>query len=100
MQKQKGTCSGSGLKQDYLQKKKAMQSSTPWPTVAEQLNRHVSLDPELGQQLASLSKMQSRQLRLATKIEEGRIFGLRQQVFNEKLRSQLNRMNVPTQEMW
>ena len=77
-----------------------MQSSTPWPTVAEQLNRHVSLDPQLGERLANLSRTQSRQLRLATKIEEGRIFGLRQQVFNEKLRRQLNKMNVPTQEMW
>ena len=77
-----------------------MQSSNPWSTAAEQLNRHVSQDPELGAALARLTSIQTRQQRLATKLEEGRIFGLRQQVFDRKLRRQLDRMNVPSQEMW
>ena len=81
-------------------RKETTQSSNPWPTAAEQLNRHVSQDPELGAALARLTSIQTRQQRLATKLEEGRIFGLRQQVFDRKLRRQLDRMNVPSQEMW
>ena len=77
-----------------------MQSSNPWPTAAEELNRHVSQDPELGAALARLTSIQTRQQRLATKLEEGRVFGLRQQVLDAKLRRQLDRMEVPTQEMY
>ena len=71
-----------------------------FPSAAEVLNRHVSQDPDLGQALARLASMQSQQLRLATKIEEGRIYGLRQQVFQKSLHRQLARMPVATQEMW
>ena len=71
-----------------------------FPSPAEVLNRHVSQDPDLGQALARLASMQSQQLRLATKIEEGRIYGLRQQVFDKNLKRQLARMPVATQEMW
>ena len=71
-----------------------------FPSPSEVLNRHVSQDPDLGRTLARLSVMQSHQLRLATKIEEGRIYGLRQQVFDKNLKRQLARMTVATQEMW
>ena len=72
----------------------------PWASAADRLNRHASQDPSLGRALANLSRIQSHQLRLATKIEEGRVYGLRQEVLDMRLKRKLDRMTVPTQEMW
>ena len=73
---------------------------TPWPTAADSLSRDYSQYPELRRALARLSTIQSHQARLADKIEAGRILGLQQDVLNKRLKRQLDRMTVPTQEMW
>jgi len=75
-----------------------MQSDNPWPTVGEVLNRHVTQDPDLGRRLATLSKMQAQNARLAFKIEEGRMYPLRQETYTRRLRAQLEKPR--TQPMW
>ena len=77
--------------------------SADFRNAAERLNQFVSLDPGLRSELNSLSKAQSRDDKLAFKLEEGRIYGLRQEYYNMKLEGGLVktlRRNDPTEEHW
>jgi hypothetical protein len=61
------------------------------------------MDPGLRSELNSLSKAQSRDDKLAFKLEEGRIYGLRQEYYNMKLARRLVktlRRDDPTEEHW
>ena len=72
-------------------------------SAAERLNHFASLDPSLRHELNSLRKAQSRDDKLAFKLEEGRIYGLRQQYYNMKLKRDLVRtlkLDDPTEEHW
>jgi len=73
-----------------------------WQTAAERLNRYVRQDHELGTRLASLGKQQARNDKLAFKLEEGRVYGLRQQYYNLKLQRQLGKemRNPPVEPHW
>ena len=74
----------------------------PWIPLSQRVGRHVQQDPRLGRELAELSKRSSYEEKLATALEEGRIFGLRQQVFDMHLRQQLNQLcqRPLAQKMW
>ena len=77
--------------------------SVDWRSAAERLNQFASLDPSLRSELNSLSKAQSRDDKLAFKLEEGRIYGLRQEYYDMKLKRDLNRTlrrDDPTEEHW
>ena len=63
--------------------------SSDWQTAAERLNRYVRQDHALGLRLAALQKEQARNDKLAFKLEEGRIYGLRQQYYDFILQRQL-----------
>jgi hypothetical protein len=61
------------------------------------------MDPNLRQDLNSLSKGQSRDDKIAFKLEEGRIYGLRQEYYDMKLKRDLVRFlrrDDPTEEHW
>ena len=60
-----------------------------WQTAAERLNRYVRQDHAQGQRLAALQKEQSRNDKIAFKLESGRIYGLRQQYYDFILQRQL-----------
>ena len=64
----------------------------PWATAGERLNKFVSQDPSLGRKLKELSADQARDDRLATALEAGRVYGLRQQYYDMKLQRGLNRL--------
>ncbi len=65
--------------------------SVDWRSAAERLNEFASLDPTLRQELNALNKAQSRDDKIAFKLEEGRIYGLRQQYYDNKLKKDLAR---------
>ena len=65
--------------------------SADWRSASERLNEFASLDPSLRHELNSLSKAQSRDDKLAFKLEEGRIYGLRQEYYDMKLKRDLIR---------
>lgn len=62
-----------------------------WQTASERLNRFVSLDPRLRKELTSLSMAQARDDKIAFRLEEGRIYGLRQQFYENRLARELAR---------
>jgi hypothetical protein len=72
----------------------------PWATIADRMNRDARIDRNLATELKDLSVEQSRTDKLATALEEGRIYGLRQAKYNHILRAQLMREKVPMQEHW
>jgi hypothetical protein len=53
--------------------------SVDWQSAAERLNRFAHMDPGLRYKLCALSKDEARDDKLAFKLEEGRIYGMRQQ---------------------
>ena len=63
-----------------------------WIPLNQRVGLHVQQDPRLGRELAELTKRSSYEEKLATALEEGRIFGLRQQMLEMHLRQQLNRL--------
>ena len=65
--------------------------SVDWQTASERLNRFRTLDADLQHDLAQLAMEQSRDDKLASKLEEGRIYGLRQEYYHMKLRKELAR---------
>ena len=65
--------------------------SVDWQTASDRLNRFRTLDYELQRDLAQLCKAQSRDDKLAFKLEEGRIYGMRQQYYENKLKRDLGR---------
>ena len=77
--------------------------SVDWRSAAERLNQFASQDPSLRQELNALSKAQSRDDKIAFKLEEGRTYGMRQQFYDNKLKRDLSRkLNVTdlTEEHW
>ena len=65
--------------------------SVDWQTASDRLNRFRTLDPSLGYDLSKLCVAQSRDDRLAYKLEEGRTYGMRQQYYDNKLKRDLVR---------
>ena len=74
----------------------------PWIPFSQRVGLHVQQDPRLGRELAELSKRSSYEEKLSTALDEGRIFGLCQQMFDMYLRQQLNLLcrRPLTQKMW
>ena len=75
--------------------------SVGWRSAAERLNQFASLDPPLRRELNTLSMAQPRDDKLAFKLEEGRIYGLRQEYYDMKLKRALVRTlrrDDPTEE--
>lgn len=64
---------------------------TPWATAAERMNRFARMDRSLARDLAELSKHQARDDKLASAIESGRVYGVRQQKYDMTLRRELNK---------
>ena len=62
-----------------------------WQTASERLNRFARTDPRLRKELASLSMAQARDDKIAFRLEEGRIYGLRQQFYDNRLARELAR---------
>ena len=65
--------------------------SVDWRLAAERMNQFASMDPSLRQELNALSKAQARDNKIASKLEEGRVYGMRQQYFENKLKRDLAR---------
>ena len=65
--------------------------SVDWQTASDRLNRFRTLDPSLGYDLSKLCMAQSRDDKLAYKLEEGRTYGMRQQYYDNKLKRDLAR---------
>jgi hypothetical protein len=65
--------------------------SVDWQTASERLNRFARMDPGLRQELATLSKAEARDDKIAFHLEEGRTYGMRQQYYLNKLQRDLVR---------
>ena len=65
--------------------------SVDWQTASERLNRFAHMDPSLRQELNTLSKAEARDDKLAFALEAGRIYGLRQEFYQNKLKRDLAR---------
>ena len=65
--------------------------SVDWRSAAERLNQFASMDPSLRQDLNALSMTQARDDKIALELEEGRIYGMRQQYYDNKLKRDLAR---------
>ena len=65
--------------------------SVDWRSAAERMNEFASMDPSLRQELNALSKAQARDNKIAFKLEEGRVYGMRQQYYQNKLKRDLAR---------
>ena len=62
-----------------------------WQTASDRLNRFVRMDSSLRKELAHLSMAQARDDKIAFRLEEGRIYGLRQQFYDNRLARELAR---------
>ena len=65
--------------------------SVDWRSAAERFHQFASMDPGLRQELNALSKAQARDDKIAFKLEEGRVYGMRQQYYDNKLKRDLAR---------
>ena len=65
--------------------------SVDWRSASERLNRLAHMDPNLRYQLNTLCKAEARDDKLAFKLESGRIYGLRQEFYDNKLKRDLAR---------
>ena len=65
--------------------------SVDWRSAAERLNQFASMDPSLRQELNALSVAQARDDKIAFALEAGRIYGLRQEFYEYKLKRDLAR---------
>ena len=65
--------------------------SVDWQTASERLNRLAHMDPSLRQELNTLSKAEARDDKLAFALEAGRIYGLRQEFYQNKMKRDLAR---------
>jgi hypothetical protein len=70
---------------------KSKRMSVDWQNASDRLNRFRTLDPQLNYELTKLSKAESRDDKLAFKLEEGRTYGMRQQYYDNKLKRDLAR---------
>lgn len=70
--------------------------STDWRNAEEYMMRNQDLNPPLLRERTALNKQQARDLKLAGALESGRIYGLRQQKFDMRLKRELDsRMQHP-----
>jgi len=77
--------------------------SVDWQTASDRLNRFRTLDPNLRYELAKQCMAESRDDKLAFKLEEGRTYGMRQQYYENKLKRDLARslrLSNVTEEHW
>ena len=77
--------------------------SVDWQTASDRLNRFRTLDTNLRYDLAKLCAAESRDDKLAFKLEEGRTYGMRQQYYENKLKRDLARSlrrTDVTEELW
>ncbi len=77
--------------------------SVDWQTASDRLNRFRTLDPNLRYELAKQRMAESRDDKLAFKLEEGRTYGMRQQYYENKLKRDLARslrLSNVTEEHW
>jgi len=74
--------------------------SSDWQTASERLNGYVRQDHDLGVQLANLGKQQSRNEKIAFKLEEGRVYGLRQQYYDFIFQRSLAAQKPPVESHW
>ena len=65
--------------------------STDWRSAADRLNNIASADRATRRKLCELSKAEARDDKIATKLEEGRTYGMRQQYYDNTLRRELAR---------
>ena len=65
--------------------------SVDWRSAAERMNKFAHMDPSLRQELNALSMAEARDDKLAFRLEEGRIYGLRQEFYGNKLKRDLAR---------
>ena len=65
--------------------------SVDWRSAAERMNEFANVDPSLRRELNVLSVAQARDDKIAFKLEEGRMYGLRQEYYNNKLKRDLAR---------
>ena len=65
--------------------------SVDWRSAAERMNEFANVDPSLRRELNVLSMAQARDDKIAFKLEEGRMYGLRQEYYNNKLKRDLAR---------
>ncbi len=77
--------------------------SVDWRSAAERLNQFAHMDPSLRRELGNLSKAEARDDKLAFKLEEGRVYGMRQQFYDNRLKRDLARFlrrEDVTEEHW
>jgi len=77
--------------------------SVDWQSASDRLNRFRALDANLRYDLSKLCMAQSRDDKLAQKLEEGRTYGMRQQYYDNKLQRDLARTlrrTSITEEHW
>ena len=74
----------------------------PWATATERANKFIRMDRNLARELASLSKHQAHDEKLAAAIESGGVYSLRQQRYDMKLRRELSRdwERPPVEQPW
>ena len=65
--------------------------SVDWRSAAERMNEFANVDPSLRRELNVLSVAQARDDKISFKLEEGRMYGLRQEYYNNKLKRDLAR---------
>ena len=65
--------------------------SADWQSASDRLNRFRTLDANLRYDLSKLCMAESRDDKLAFKLEEGRSYGMRQQYYENKLKRDLAR---------
>jgi len=77
-------------------------TDNPWAGAQEAFNKFARQDREVAQKLNNLSQHEARDNKLAFAIEEGRVYGLRQQKYDMVLKKQLNRdyKRPPVAPMW
>ncbi len=77
--------------------------SVDWRSAAERMNQFAHMNPSLRRELCYLSKAEARDDKLAFKLEEGRVYGMRQQFYDNKLKRDLARSlrrEDVTEEHW
>ena len=65
--------------------------SVDWRSAAERMNDFARVDPSLRKELNTVSMAQARDDKIAFKLEEGRMYGLRQEYYGNKLKRDLAR---------
>ena len=77
--------------------------SVDWQTASDRFHRFASLDPSLQAALNAANEAEARDEKLATKLEEGRTYGMQQQYYNNKMKRDLAsslRVTGVTEDHW